>query len=81
MAERLIDLGGGQYVRAEINLVADSTGQYSFDMNSLAQTLTYNGDGNLETVTVGPDRDGNSFRQTLTYTAGKVTGISAWVKQ
>lgn len=43
------------------------------------QTLNYNGDGSLnyvETVV-----QGETFRQTFTYTSGVVTGISAWVKQ
>lgn len=43
-----------------------------------AQSLTYNGDGTVNTISF---TDGtHTWTQTFTYTNGKVTGISAWVK-
>lgn len=60
--------------------VKDSTGIYSFDPASLPATYTYAGpDGKLDTVTVGPDSNGDSFRQTMTFTGSNVTSVSAWV--
>lgn len=44
-----------------------------------AQTLAYNADGTLNYVEITVN--GLVYRQTLTYTSGKVTGISEWVKQ
>lgn len=58
----------------------DSTGAYCFNPDILPNVMTYFPDGTLETITVGPDSDGNSFRQTMTYTNGNLTGVSAWVK-
>lgn len=43
------------------------------------QKLTYNGDGTLNYVEV--TFQGSVYRQTFGYTSGKVTTISAWVKQ
>ena len=43
------------------------------------QTLSYNGDGTVNYIDVTTS-DG-TYRQTFTYTSGKVTGISLWVKQ
>jgi hypothetical protein len=64
-----------------VNFVLDSTGQYSLSPDSLPQALTYNGPGGaVDTITVGPDENGYTYRQTYTYTGSNVTGISAWVK-
>jgi len=79
MSQKLIDIGFGEHIPAGITLVTDSTGQFAFDPNSLEQTLTYNSAGDLETITL-TSLEGHSFRQTLTYTSGKVSKISAWVK-
>ena len=48
-------------------------------VESLAQTLAYDGSGNLSTVTVA--WQGNTYVQTLTYTSSKLTGVTVWVKQ
>lgn len=79
MMQRLEEFSNGTYSPYGIAIVVDSTGQYAIDLGSSPQVLTYTANGELETVTV-TDREGNSFRQTLTYTNGKVTQISAWVK-
>ena len=55
-----------------------SDGQ-SIDLDSAATTLTYNSDGTLATATVV--WAGKTYRQTYTYTTGKLTSISAWVLQ
>ena len=63
-------------------LVYDSTGAYLLHPDSLAQVLTYNGpSGAVDTITVGPDLLGNSYKQTFAYTGSNITAISAWVKQ
>lgn len=48
-------------------------------VESLAQALTYDGSGNLSTVSVV--WGGLTYTQTFSYTSGKLSGISAWVKQ
>lgn len=59
--------------------VADSTGANQISPDSMPQTLTYNGDGTIATISVTNGTD--TWVQTLTYTAGNLTGVSAWVKQ
>lgn len=81
MSQKMTDISGGQYVPAEVNNILDSTRQYAFSLDSCAQTLSYNGDGTLNFIIAGPDHLGFSYKQTLTYTSGKLTGVSAWVKQ
>lgn len=57
--------------------VIDSSGSTIFP-ESHAQTLTYNADGTVNTISF---TDGaHTWTQTFTYTSGNVTGISAWVK-
>lgn len=46
---------------------------------SLAQTLAYNPDGALSHVEV--THDGITYRQTMTWTDGKLTAVSAWEVQ
>ena len=51
----------------------------ALEIGSLPQALAYDGSGRLSTITVTQGAD--SYRQTLTYdVAGKLTGVSAWVK-
>lgn len=59
--------------------VSDSTGTYSFDPNSAAHAYGYNPDGTLATDTA--TWGGLTFVKSFTYTAGQLTGESAWVKQ
>jgi hypothetical protein len=54
------------------------------DPESLAQEFVYDGSGNVSQINVKvPDGEGgvDSYRQTFTYTGGKLTKISEWVKQ
>lgn len=45
----------------------------------MQQTIVYNADGTINYIDA---TDGTStWRQTYTWTAGKLTGVSAWVKQ
>lgn len=48
------------------------------DLDDLAQVLSWNGDGTLAYAEVSI---GGTYRQTYTYTTGKLTGISKWIKQ
>lgn len=75
-------VGNGKYLNAEgdVSGALDSTGAF-FPLDSLPQAMTYGGPGgSVDTITAGPDVNGSSYRQTLTYTGSNVTGISAWVK-
>ena len=49
------------------------------DPTTVPHSYTYNGDGTLatESITVGED----TWTKTYTYTAGNLTGETAWVKQ
>lgn len=67
-------------VQATAETYLDSTGTFKFAPDTLPQVLTYDGSNNVQTITVGPDAAGRSYRQTFTYTGSNVTGISAWVK-
>lgn len=57
-----------------------------YNIDELPQTMTYNGDGTLNYVEVTipaslSSAPGGTYRRTFSYTAGKVTAVSAWVKQ
>ncbi|WP_273430491.1 hypothetical protein [Chitinibacter tainanensis] len=52
---------------------------FMINPDELPQSINYNGDGTVNYIEV--NAGGRIYRQTLTYTSGKVTGISAWVKQ
>lgn len=49
------------------------------ELDSLAQTLNYNGDGTLNYIQV--TYLGNNYRQTFSYSGGNLVGITGWVKQ
>lgn len=55
--------------------------------DDLAQVLNWNADGTLNYVQVivpatpGTSYAGGTYRQTMTYTSGLLTGVSQWVKQ
>lgn len=75
----VVGLGGGPAGVSQS--IPDSSGLYSLNPDALAQAITYNGpNGAVDTITAGPDANGNSFRQTLGYTGAKVTLVSAWTK-
>lgn len=48
-------------------------------LDELAQTIEYNGSGQIDYVQVVAGD--STYRQTMTYTGGKLTGVSEWVKQ
>lgn len=78
--QRFRDMGDGSHapVTAGVGGAVGSDGA-ALNLDALAQTLNYNADGTLNYVQVVTG--GNTYRQTMTYTSGKITGISAWVKQ
>ncbi|NGZ86418.1 hypothetical protein [Duganella aceris] len=61
------------------NVVTDTTGQFAFDLSSLASAPHYDVAGNMDYVTYGPDRNGRSIRQTSTWMNGVWMGDSGWV--
>lgn len=68
--------GPGTGVGVVISVLDSAGGQVAID--SLAQTLTYNGDGTV--ATIAATNGANTWTQTLGYTAGVCTSISRWVK-
>lgn len=69
---------------ATISSINNNTGVKASDglvvhPDNVVQTLAYNLDSTLNTITI--TEGGFTYIQTMTYTAGKVTGISNWVKQ
>lgn len=61
-----------------MNVITTEDGA-NIDLDSVAQTLAYNGDATLQYIQVV--YRGSNYRQTFGYTAGKVTSISMWTKQ
>lgn len=59
-------------------MILSSNGNF-VDPDALAQSLSYNGAGQLSHIEVTAGTW--VYRQTYTYTAGKLSNISAWVKQ
>lgn len=58
-------------------MLRDQTGgQYSPD--EATTTIAYNTDGTINTITAV--FNGGTWVKTFTYTSGKLTGISKWVK-
>lgn len=51
------------------------------ELDALAQTLNYNGDGTLNYIQVTHPTNTFSYRQTFGYTSGALTSITGWVKQ
>ena len=56
------------------------------NVDDLPQVLNYNGDGTLNyvqitTVAIPSAYAGGTYRKTYTYTSGKVTAVSDWIKQ
>lgn len=48
-------------------------------LGSMAHSLGYNADGSIAYVQVA--NGARTYRQTFTYTSGKLSGISGWVEQ
>lgn len=49
------------------------------ELAALSPSMTYNGDGTLNYVEV--TYDANTYRQTFSYSGGRVSSITGWVKQ
>lgn len=62
-----------------VTAVYDSTGNEVLYPESWPHIYAHNADGkiNYDSITDGT----NTWRQTYSYTSGKLTGVSAWVKQ
>lgn len=78
--QRYRDMGDGTHAPVVVAAggAAGSDG-IALNLDALAQSLVYNGDGTLQYIQVVSG--GNTYRQTFTYTSGSLTAISAWVKQ
>lgn len=56
-----------------------ASGGADLPIEALAKTFTYDGSGNVETISV--EYQGTEYVQTFTYTGSSVTNISQWVPQ
>jgi len=59
-------------------LVTDSTGEHTFDTNSLPSRYRYDADGQMISATFGPDKASRFVRQTSEWENGNLKGESAW---
>lgn len=78
--QRYDDMGDGTHapvVRA-VGGVKASDGEY-FDPSASQQTIAYNADSTINYIDA--ISGGVTYRKTFNYTAGKLTGITGWVKQ
>lgn len=57
----------------------DSTFLDFIPIDDMPQTIAYNADDTINYIEATDGAD--TWRQTFSYTGGKVTGISGWVKQ
>ncbi len=62
-----------------MTIVTSTPDGQRFDPEALPQTITYNADGTLNYIQVSGI--GGTYRQTMSYTGGKITGVSGWVRQ
>lgn len=67
-------------ISAGAGLVTDVTGNFTFDLGSLASRPEYDGEGNQVKITYGPDRAGRFVAQTSTWGPNNQwRGDSAWI--
>lgn len=59
-------------------IVTDNTGQFKFDIVSLASAMTYDVDGNQTSIIYGPDQDGRRIMQTSEWRDGRIMSDSDW---
>lgn len=59
-------------------IVTDTTGEFTFDLGSLACKFKYDTAGNQTMVTYGPDSQGRFVRQTSEWTNDLLMAESAW---
>ena len=71
-------VGGANPLPTAAALTAAANGT-PLPLASIAQSIAYNGDGTVSHVEV--THDGTTYRQTLTYTSGRITAVSAWEAQ
>lgn len=63
------------------DLTEDSTGLFAVYPSHCSHAYTYNPDGTIATDTATSSVSGYVFVKTYTWTSGRLTGESAWVKQ
>lgn len=59
-------------------IVTDNTGDFTFDIVSLASAMTYDIDGNQTSIIYGPDMAGRRIMQTSQWQDGKLMSDSDW---
>lgn len=80
---KMIRLADGSYADVSApafgaGIVTDNTGQFTFDIVSLASRLTYDADGNQTSITYGPDSAGRRIMQTSQWANGLLMSDSDW---
>lgn len=59
-------------------IVTDNTGQFTFDIVSMASQIKYDDDGNQIAITYGPDIAGRRIMQTSQWENGLLVSDSDW---
>jgi hypothetical protein len=59
-------------------IVTDNTGEFTFDIVSLASKMTYDADGNQTSIIYGPDMAGRRIMQTSQWSNGMLMSDSDW---
>jgi hypothetical protein len=80
---KMIRLADGSYADVSApafgaGIVTDNTGQFTFDIVSLASRLTYDADGNQTSIIYGPDQAGRRIMQTSQWANGLLMSDSDW---
>lgn len=80
---KMVRLADGSYADTSApafgaGIVTDNTGQFTFDIVSLASKLTYDNDGNQTSIVYGPDQMGRRIMQTSQWANGLLMSDSDW---
>jgi hypothetical protein len=83
-ARSMVRLADGSYadriaISAGAGLVTDSSGEFTFDLSSLASRFKYDSDNNQTQATYGPDQMGRYVTQNSTWENNLLVAESAWV--
>lgn len=79
----MVRLASGSYADVSApaygaGIVTDNTGNFTFDIVSLASVMTYDPDGNQTSIIYGPDMAGRRIMQTSQWQDGRLMSDSDW---
>lgn len=80
---KMVQLADGSYADVSApafgaGIVTDNTGEFTFDIVSLASKITYDNDENQTSITYGPDKSGRRIMQTSQWANGLLVSDSDW---